>query len=93
MTTRELFEKYEYEYGNFHLIENPPSNRPDLCAFILLDKLFPRSGDMVCSAEDDEICIDVDEEEVEELSDETVLYLTRCGIYYDPEYGCLYANV
>ena len=36
-----LYEKHDKEYGKFERIENPPSNHPDLCAFLLLDKLFP----------------------------------------------------
>jgi len=85
MEVKEMFDKYDDEYIEFKRVENKRSNRPDLHAFLLLDELFPRDRDIVCAAEHDEIYLDVETEEVETLTEEQVLELTRCGVRYDGE--------
>jgi hypothetical protein len=70
---------------NFELVENKLSSRPDICAFILLDKLIPNvRRDIVCAAEHDEIFLDADCEKLAEVAtEEDVLTLVRCGVHYD----------
>jgi hypothetical protein len=91
MDIHETFEKFNDEYFNFDSIKNKFHSRPDLCAFLLLDKLLPNDGrDMVCGAEHDEIFLDADLERLAEVAtEEDVLTLTRCGVRYDSDTGSL----
>ena len=79
------FKKYNDDYSEFKRVENKLHPRPDLCAFLLLDKLLPNDGrDMVCGAEHDEIFLDVDCEKLAAVAtEEDILMLTRCGERYD----------
>jgi len=79
------FDAVNDEFLRFDRIENPLSKRPDLCGFLYLDKLFPRERDMISAAEHDEIWLDIDIEEIYKLSEEDIIYLTRCGIRFDRE--------
>ena len=87
MDVKEIFKIYEdEEYIKFDRINNPPSKRPDICAFLLLDRLCPGKRDMVAAAEHDEIFLDVSPEELSNVaSEEDILYLTRCGVRYNEE--------
>jgi len=92
------------EYGKFYWVENKLSNRPDLHAFLLLDKLVPSVpiegptkyipvlySDIVSDAEQDEIYLGVKIKELEKvITIEHVLELSRCGVMYNSEYDCLY---
>ena len=79
------FEKYNGDYMEFERVENKLHSRPDICAFLLLDKLLPNDGrDMVCAAEHDEVYLDADCEKLAEVATEDdILTLTRCGVHYD----------
>lgn len=81
------FEKFEDESCEFDRVEKKLHPRPDLCAFLLLDKLLPNDGrDMVCAAEHDEIFLDVDCERLAEVATEDdILTLVRCGVRYDSD--------
>jgi hypothetical protein len=80
------FEKVEDDYIKFERVENPACKRPDICAFLLLDKLVPGSRDMVSAAGHDEIYLDVDTEDfANAATDEDILFLTRCGVRFDEE--------
>ncbi len=87
MTTEELielFKKHDDEYIRFERVENKLSTRPDLHAFITLDKIFPSEHDMVSCAEHDEIWISVTPEQLaEKATEELIIELSRCGIRYD----------
>ena len=85
-----LFEKHEKENKNFERIENPPSNRPDLCAFLLLDKLFPKNEKIISSSEHDGVYLNFSPEEIEKLSEDDVIYLYRCGIFLNSEQSLYY---
>lgn len=80
------FEAVNDDFLKFEKVEPKLSSRSDLHAFIMLDKLFPRKSDMISHSERDEICLDVEDEEIESLSDDQILELVRCGVRYD---GCL----
>lgn len=83
----ETFEKYEsVDIGDFHLIENPPhKNRPDLCAFLLLDRLVPGTFDMVEAASHDQIWLSIDCGKLAEAAtEEDIRTLRICGVWYDP---------
>lgn len=86
------FEKFDEEYIKFGHVENPPSSRPDLCAFITLDRLLPGpSGrDLVSAAEHDEIWLDVDTTQLAEVATEDdILLLVRCGVRLDTDIDSL----
>lgn len=86
----EEFEKVSPAYGAFDQIKNPPSMRPDLCAFILLDKIVPGTGDMITASEHDEFFLCTDCEALAQIATaQDILYLTRCGVIYSEEYDCL----
>jgi len=90
----QVFEKYDDEYSKFDSIENKLHSRPDICAFLLLDKLVPGAGkDMVSAAEHDEIYLDVDCEALAAVAtEEDIQTLARCGVRYDEglESLCMY---
>lgn len=75
------------EFLKFDRVKVKFSERPDLHAFILLDKLLPGSDrDMVSAAEHDIIYLDVDAEKLNEIvTDEQVIELCRCGVHYDSD--------
>lgn len=79
------FEKHNDDYMKFDRVENKLHSRPDLCAFLLLDKLMPNAGrDMVCAAAHDKSFLDADCEKLAEVATEAdILTLTRCGVRYD----------
>ena len=80
------FEKVEDDYIKFERVENPVCKRPDICAFLHLDKLVPGSRGMVFAAEHDEIYLDVDAEDfANAATEEDVLFLTRCGVRFNEE--------
>ena len=89
-----LFDEYsENEYLEFNKVENKLSNRPDLHAFILLDKLVPGNSDLICSSAHDEFYLGVDEEDFSKIvTKEIILELVRCGVRYSRDEGfCMFA--
>ena len=85
-------EKNHSEYLRFENVKNPMSKRPDLHAFLLLDRLAPTTTppgrtwgeDMVDSAGHDQIWLSADPEKVAEVAtDEDLLDLIRCGVMFD----------
>jgi hypothetical protein len=86
-----VFEKFSDEYNEFDRIENPLHRRPDVCAFLLLDRLCPDEGrDLVTAAERDIIYLGIDAEKLAEVATEDdVLMLSRCGVRYSSGYDCL----
>jgi hypothetical protein len=86
----EFFEEHNDEFLKFDRVENKLSLRPDLHAFLLLDKLISGKGDMVSNAEHDEIYLDVDVEKLLEVATEAELIdLHRCGVLVFSEYDSL----
>jgi hypothetical protein len=78
---RDLFEEFSHEYLKFNRIKVPMSKRPDLHAFLMLDKLVPRDRDMIAGAEHDEIHLDIELSELTPVvTVEEVIDLIRCGI-------------
>jgi hypothetical protein len=70
---QEVWDKYDDEYLNFKAVSNPLHNRPDIAAFLLMDKLIPENfdgKDMVCGAR----------HLAEVATEEDVLTLVRCGV-------------
>lgn len=89
MTLQQRFEQYRDDFLNFELVHPKQSNRPDLHAFLLLDRLQPGDSDIVNSAEHDEIGLDIDHDDLNEvISDDQIQELVRCGVRFG-EYGHL----
>lgn len=88
---QETFEKFDDEQNRFHLIENKLSTHPDLCGFLYLEKLCPgHDEDLIAAAEHDQIYLSTDCDELSKVATEDdVLYLCRCGIFYDDDQECL----
>jgi len=86
----EFFEEHQDEFLKFDRVENKLSLRPDLHAFLLLDKLSPGKRDMVSDAYHEEIYLDVGVEKLLEAATEAELIdLHRCGVHFFSEYDCL----
>jgi len=76
----------QYEFLRFENIVDPPAKRPDICAFLLLDKLLPGERDIISCAEHDQIWLDIDTEELAKVATkEDVIYLLRCGVWYEED--------
>jgi hypothetical protein len=97
MTSDEMeafWEEHEDEYIRHENItaERRLHRRPDINAFLLLDKLCPGPNsngyfmEMVSGAEHDEIFLDVSSEDISHATDEDLLDLIRCGVRYSGEY-------
>ena len=92
-TIKGWFQKHNKEYLKFENIERQTrlSNRRDLCAMNLLDKLCPADtvyDSIVSGAEHDKIFLGVTLRmlaECKELTKEHILYLVRCGIRIDSD--------
>ena len=82
---KEVFESFNDDYICNSGIVNRKSNRPDLCAFLILDELFPSNSDVVCGADHDVIYLGLSEEQICSLSDEIIHDLIRCGVSIDSD--------
>lgn len=89
-----MFDEFEDEFLKFDRVENKLSQRPDLHAFLLLDKLVPGVHDMVSAAEHDEFYLEVSPAELLKVATKEQLRdLHRCGVRYDDSYDslCMFA--
>lgn len=86
-----LFEKHHSEHCKFDRVVNPMHPRPDICAFLLLDRLVPEPGqDMVSAAEHDVIYPHTNVNALAKvITEDDVITLRRCGVRYDSEFDCL----
>lgn len=74
----------------FGLIKNPQSYRPDLCGLMMLDRLVPGKRDIISAGEHDQVWLNVDLAKLAEVvTEEDIMNLLRCGIWYDSEGGSL----
>lgn len=91
---KKLFEKHEDESCEFDRITHPISQRPEICGFLLLDKLVPQKGSLIDFTDGHEIKLDVDLKKLNEVITEgDVITLLRCGIDYNPDEKHLYMFV
>ena len=89
MNSYELAEKHEDKSYRFNNIKNPISTRKDLHAFMLLDKIFPGSNDIISCAEHDQIWLGITPEQILQLTEDQIIELTRCGIIFDKDFESL----
>ena len=85
MDIEQLFEKHDNEYLKFDGVKNKLSTRPDLHAFLMLDKLFPGTDDMVCAAGHDIFYLGIGSEMINKLTEDQVIELARCGVLYQED--------
>ena len=86
MNLHDFFEEHGEEFLKFDRVEDKLTTRPDLHAFLLLDKLFPGTSNMVAGAGHDEIYLDLDADELAEIATESQLIeLHRCGVLYSSD--------
>ena len=94
MTIEEFAEEFENDddYGKFEKVCNKLSSRPDLHAFLLLDRLMPtRNYDIVDGAAHDMIFLDPNVEHLAEvITKEQIAELIQCGVIYDDDCLCMY---
>jgi hypothetical protein len=84
MDLKALFDKYTDEYIKFGRVANKLSSRPDVHAFLLLDRLVPGTADLICHSEHDEIWLGVEPEDLAKvITEEQVIELVRCGVRFD----------
>jgi hypothetical protein len=74
---------YEYIHDERIKPERRLHRRPDLNAFLLLDRLCPGKHDIVVAAEHDKIFLSVEVESLSAATEEDILDLMRCGVRYD----------
>jgi hypothetical protein len=87
-----MFDEFKDEFLKFERVKDKLSQRPDLHAFILLDKLLPGTGDMVAGADHDEIYLSPDPEELAKVATKDQLRdLHRCGVRADGNGLCMFA--
>lgn len=87
-----MFDEFEDEFLKFDRVKEKFSQRADLHAFILLDKLVPGDRDMVSAAEHDEFYLSIDPEELAKVATKDQLRdLHRCGIRNDGDGLCMFA--
>ena len=79
-----MFDEFEDEFLKFDRVAEKFSQRADLHAFILLDKLLPGDRDMVSGAEHDVIYLEPSPEELLKVASKDQLRdLHRCGVRHD----------
>ena len=97
--TKELFDKLHDEHflqnndntfsDSMHF--NSGTRRPDLYAFLVLDKLVPGDTDIISASEHDEYYLDINIEELDKvIKEEDVIELCKCGVMWHDEFECLY---
>jgi hypothetical protein len=87
------FDKYDDEYIHFQNVANKRSRRPDMHAFIVLDELLPGDGkgDLISAAEHDQFFLDIEPEALARVAtEEIILDLVRCGVFFDEENESLF---
>lgn len=91
----EAFERHSSNFKRkFKDIEKPLASRPDLHAFMLLDRLVPMPSkgqqDMIGGAEHDIIFLTVNEDALARVAtDDDIRDLAACGVFISQEYGGL----
>lgn len=89
----ELFDKNHHEeYLRFEEIDNPPFESKDLCGFHKLYQFLKQDEkhkDIVRDSRHDEIYLcGLDDLDLNNMTENDIIYLIRCGVRYDEEYDC-----
>lgn len=90
----DIFEEFESEFLKFERIEVKLNSRPDLHAFILLNRIIPGTTDMVSAADHDQIYLAVDPDALAAVATKDELRdLCRCGVIHDSSVDSLAMHV
>ena len=82
------FEKFEDDFLKFKEVSEPNRlhARPDICAFLILDRIVPSNDRMIGAAKHDVIYLNVDTDVLaEKATDDEIRDLHRCGVLYSEE--------
>jgi hypothetical protein len=97
----ELFDRYSNEhseggseYLEFDRVEDKLHPRPDIAAFLLLDRLCPSPGcNMVRDAEHDQFFLNIDADKLAVvIAEQDIVTLIRCGVLLDSGIDVLCMN-
>lgn len=90
MSIDDRFSLVSSEYRKFDRVTNKVHTRMDLHAMVMLDKLFPNTTPMISATGHDECWLSVTDEEINTLTDDQILELTRCGVVYNTDALVIY---
>lgn len=101
MSNVKLFKNLEKsEFGHFERIENPKSLRQDICAMLILDSIIPSGKNLIKSIESYNngtkmyFILNISDTEIEELlTEDYIIDLLRCGVFYYSGYECLMLKI
>jgi len=80
----ELFEKFESDQYKFEDVEHKMSQRPDIHALMMLDKLAPNNSCAIVSTDYDVVYLAFDPDIVSNnVTEDQVRDLVRCGVLFD----------
>lgn len=89
-TLVELFKTHNDKFLEKDAINFTITKRPDLHAFLLLDKLVPGKSDLISASAHDIFYLDISLEELAEvITEDQIIELIACGVMLDSEYDCL----
>lgn len=101
MNIEKMIELFEIEgekptgWEEFEKIDHPIKmefKRPDLCAFVKLNELVGGQYDIVCSAEHDQIWLDVELEELAKaITENDIVFLVACGVFVEDDSLSMFA--
>jgi hypothetical protein len=74
------FEAVKSDFGKFDKVENKLSQRMDIHALVILDKLFPGNENIIYNSTDNRVYLDIENKLLETLTDDNILELVRCEI-------------
>lgn len=79
-----LFKKHDDEHGMFERIVFPVSQCPDICAMLLLEDICNHRARMIAGTAHDVVYLSVDPSDVAgKITEDQVIYLSRCGVMFD----------
>ncbi len=90
------FEKADESNVSFKDVPNKLSERRDLCAMLLLDKLVPSESEhyIIRAAEHDVVYLEVDLDALAAAaSEDDILLLAQCGVSFDDHWDSLVLRV
>ena len=91
MTLGERFEKYAEENLDFDSIKQKFSQRDDVHALVLLDRLLPGNGELIGKTDYYGFYLDIEPEELNAIiTDEQIKELLACGVSYFEDRDALY---
>lgn len=73
----------------FREIEEKYSEKRDIHALCLLDRVFPGTENLIEGSEANQIWFSIPLEKLETLSDQQIRELDATGVFYDEEFKCL----